>query len=107
MNDPHDQLEALLNRALEFKPAERPAFLAGACGKDQELRQKVETLLRADADAEGFMEAATRVEPAPFSEAPGTVIGHYKLLQKIGEGGFGTVYVAEQREPVKRRVALK
>src|SRR5262245_34673874 len=107
MNEQHDQVEALLNRALEFKPAQRAAFLAGACGNDDELRQKVETLLRAAADAEGFMEAATRLEPTPFSEGPGTVIGHYKLLEKIGEGGFGVVYVSEQREPVKRRVALK
>src|SRR5262249_1078444 len=107
MNDQHDQVEALLNRALEFKPAERIAFLAGACGNDHELRQKVETLLRAADDAEGFMEGATKSEPTPSSESPGTVIGHYKLLEKIGEGGFGAVYVAEQRQPVKRRVALK
>src|SRR5262245_32318559 len=107
MNEQHDQLETLLTRALEFKPAERAAFLAGACGSDHELRKKVETLLRASADAEGFMEGATALAPTPLSEGAGTVIGHYKLLEKIGEGGFGAVYVAEQHEPVKRRVALK
>lgn len=107
MKDNHEQIEALLNRALEFKPAERPAFLAGACGGNNELRDKVETLLAAAAEADGFMEGVTVVAETPLSEAPGTMIGRYKLLQKIGEGGMGVVYMAEQTEPVKRKVALK
>src|ERR1041385_5368099 len=52
-------------------------------------------------------EKAVTVTGAPLLEGPGTVIGRYKLLEKLGEGGFGAIYVAEQREPVKRRVALK
>ena len=107
MNDEHEQMEALLNRALEFEPAERPAFLAGACGGDSGLREKVETLLRAAEEADGFMEGVTTLEETPLSEGPGTVIGRYKLLQKVGEGGMGVVYMAEQTEPVTRKVALK
>lgn len=107
MNEEHDQIEALLNRALEFNPAERPAFLAGACGGNSDLREKVETLLRAAAEADGFMEGVTTLEETPLSEGPGTVIGRYKLLQKVGEGGMGVVYMAEQTEPVTRKVALK
>jgi eukaryotic-like serine/threonine-protein kinase len=107
MNKRHDQIECLLNRALEFKPAERAAFLAGACGADDELRQKVETLLRAAAEAEGFMEGVTVLAETPLSEGPGTIIDRYKLLQKVGEGGMGVVYMAEQTEPVTRKVALK
>jgi len=107
MNEDHDHIEALLTRALEFKPAERPAFLAGACGGDHDLREKVEALLQAAAEADGFMEGITTLEETPLSEGPGTVIGRYKLLQQIGEGGMGVVYMAEQTEPVTRKVALK
>jgi eukaryotic-like serine/threonine-protein kinase len=71
----------------------------------------VEELLRSDREAEEiqFFAGANRTTRAEdlLLEKPGTRIGRYKLLEQIGEGGFGTVYVAEQREPVKRRVALK
>jgi eukaryotic-like serine/threonine-protein kinase len=97
----------LLNRALEFKPAERAAFLAGACGADHDLRQRVETLLQAAVEAEGFMEGVTVLDETPPSEGPGTIIDRYKLLQKLGEGGLGVIYMAEQTEPVTRKVALK
>src|SRR5262249_10355163 len=66
---------------------------------------RVETLLRAHADAAGFLQAT--LTAAPAQEGPGTTIGRYKLLQQIGEGGFGVVYMAEQVEPVRRKVALK
>ncbi len=93
-------------------PAEkREGYLVGACGKDLALRSKVEALLKADAEAGGFMAAPTagaaQQGTAPSQEQPGAQIGRYKLLEKIGEGGFGEVWMAEQREPVKRRVALK
>jgi serine/threonine protein kinase len=94
-------------------PEERQAFLDGACGRDAALRHKVDQLLE-----EHFASDSLLLEPAvdrdatwedavQVSERPGAVIGHYKLLQKIGEGGFGVVYMAEQKEPIKRRVALK
>src|SRR5262249_21986881 len=77
-----------------------------------ELRQKIEALLRAYEQAGSFLESpasppvATIDEPPP-TEGPGTIIGPYKLLEQIGEGGFGVVYMAEQTQPVRRKVALK
>src|SRR5439155_9597185 len=94
-------------------PRARGVFLDGACREDPALRGKVEAMLADHFSADAFM-AAPAVAEAAFSESepPGierldTTIGRYKLLQKIGEGGFGVVYLAEQKEPVKRRVALK
>ena len=97
-------------------PEERSAFVMSACGADAELRARVEELLLAHDGAGAFLRgdpngAGDRGAPGravnELSEGPGTIIGRYKLLQKIGEGGFGVVYMAEQREPVKRKVALK
>src|SRR6516225_4469840 len=92
-------------------PEERAAYLEQACGGDAALRATVEALLRADVGASSFMEGPQR-DPAatvdvPTGERPGMVIGPYKLLQEIGEGGMGTVFMAEQVEPVRRMVALK
>ena len=113
----HDQphsasLKNIYLRAVEKKtPQERAAFLDGACGDDLALRTKVEALLRENAD-DSFLEhpaveGVTVVDPSPLSEGPGTEIGRYKLLQKVGEGGMGVVYMAEQTQPVTRKVALK
>src|ERR1044071_8630785 len=85
-------------------------FLDEACGGDPELRARVEELLRAHRDAGSFLDPeATRpaVSAAPVVESVGTVIGPYRLLEQIGEGGFGTVFMAEQTEPIRRKVALK
>ncbi|MEO8426022.1 MAG: serine/threonine-protein kinase [Verrucomicrobiota bacterium] len=110
MNANREKVETLFTEALKFKPEERAAFLAGACGNDTELRGQLEKLLRAEAEAGGFLPEAPNARATvvvPISEGPGTVIGRYKLLQQVGEGGCGVVYMAEQEEPVRRRVALK
>jgi eukaryotic-like serine/threonine-protein kinase len=101
--------------ALEIEtPEARAAYLQGACGRDATLRRKVDELLKehfsndsliAGPALEGERTAEFK-SPTP-AEAPAQMLGRYKLLEKIGEGGFGEVWMAEQREPVKRRVALK
>ena len=91
---------------------ERARYLDDACGRDAALRDRIEGLLqRLPADSYLEAPAAERIEtmidrPSP-DESAGSVIGRYKLLEQLGEGGFGVVWAAEQREPVKRRVALK
>ena len=94
-------------------PEERLAFLDGACGKDPALRHKVDQLLEEHFATDSLLQQVavdrdvTWEDAVKMSEGPGDIIGRYKLLQKIGEGGFGVVYMAEQKAPVKRRVALK
>jgi serine/threonine protein kinase/tetratricopeptide (TPR) repeat protein len=110
--------EAIFFAALELPPADRPAFLDRACAGDAGLRARIEQMLAAQSHLGGFLdppEAGAGVElqrtaPAvpPAAEAAGAVIaGKYKLLERIGEGGMGSVWVAEQLEPVRRRVAVK
>jgi WD40 repeat protein/serine/threonine protein kinase len=102
--------KAIFLEALDRKePDELIRFLDQSCGADAALRARVEELLCAHRDAGNFLgrpdqPEATRDEPV--SEGPGTVIGPYKLLEQIGEGGFGVVYMAEQ-QPLHRKVALK
>src|SRR5262249_36107783 len=97
-------------------PAQRRAYLDGACAQKSELRRQVEYLLRLHEGAGSFLEdpaieTATGAFPgaaeASGKEAAGAVIGPYELLQQIGEGGMGTVWMAQQTEPVKRLVAVK
>src|SRR5436305_1810829 len=91
-------------------PEERAAFLDQACANNAELRHSVDLLLNAHDKAGHFLQggpANNQTTDQPHREAPGTVIGPYKLLQQIGEGGMGTVYMAEQSQPVQRKVALK
>src|SRR5258708_2194021 len=104
-----ERIEALFSQAIEFRPDERAAFLAGACGQDSALLARVQALLQAHEADEGILPEQPRAEPAGglIAEKSGDRIGHYKLLQQIGEGGCGVVYMAEQEEPVRRRVALK
>jgi serine/threonine protein kinase len=103
----------LFAAALEIDaPAERSAYLDRACGGEDGLRARVEALLRAHDQAGSFLAAPPVAAPATLDaprplEGPGTIIGPYKLLQAIGEGGRGTVYMADQARPVKRLVALK
>src|SRR5262249_12261683 len=106
--------EAIFAAALSQPPEGREVFLTQACGKDASMRERIQTLLAAHEKAGEFLEplaapaspAQTLVVQIP-TEKPGDVIGHYKIREKVGEGGFGVVYVAEQTEPVRRRVALK
>jgi eukaryotic-like serine/threonine-protein kinase len=88
-------------------PNERAAFLESVCEGDDALRDRLFSLVSAYDEAGTFLPLTPKVDAAVRDEGPGAVVGRYKLLEKIGEGGFGVVYMAEQREPVKRRVALK
>jgi tetratricopeptide (TPR) repeat protein/serine/threonine protein kinase len=93
--------------AVKLPAAERQAYLQQACGDDQALYQRIAALLEAQAEIGSFQEApAPTVDQSP-GETVGAVIGPYKLLEPIGEGGMGTVWMAQQTEPVKRLVALK
>jgi WD40 repeat protein/serine/threonine protein kinase len=105
----------LFLKALELGSAgERQQYLDAMCGPDAALRAEVESLLEASARAGRFLESAAPALPrnatvaeSLVTECPGTVIGPYKLLEQIGEGGFGVVFMAEQQHPVRRKVAVK
>jgi len=125
MNDPPNREVVVFNAVLQLPTGERAAYLSERCRDDPELRRRVATLLQAHDRAGAFLQepparsAPDSVVPAPSEsngersdrEPPGETcgdrVGHYKLLQQIGEGGCGVVYMAEQEEPVRRRVALK
>ena len=118
--DPPPDIDAIFHAALQIVDRdERESYLESACGTDLELRRRVKSLVEADVHADDYFQTAqvtpgkslgdhqsTLTQTTPV-ETPGTKIGRYKLLQQIGEGGFGGVWMAEQSEPVKRRVALK
>jgi WD40 repeat protein/serine/threonine protein kinase len=105
--------EVIFYAAIKLKsPDERNAYIKEACGNDIDLLSRVEALLKAHQEAGDFLKAPAfgadvTLENTLKIEGPGTRIGHYELLELIGEGGMGLVYLAEQKEPVKRRVALK
>jgi eukaryotic-like serine/threonine-protein kinase len=103
---------AIFKAAVKLSPERRAAFLDQACASDGELRHEIESLLRAHDAPGGFLgnlssqsDATEDFEPIP--ERAGTVIGPYKLMEQIGQGGMGLVFVAEQQHPVRRKVALK
>jgi serine/threonine protein kinase/WD40 repeat protein len=106
------QVESILAAAVEMESdAERRAFVDRACAGDVELKRRVEELIENHFRAGSFLESPAPGLAAPAGESvrerPGTVIGPYKLLEQIGEGGFGIVFMAEQTQPVRRKVALK
>jgi serine/threonine protein kinase len=103
---------AIFKAVVKLSPERRAAFLDQACASDGELRHEIEYLLRAHDASGSFLgnlssqsDATEDFEPIP--ERPGTVMGPYKLMEQIGEGGMGLVFVAEQEHPVRRKVALK
>jgi tetratricopeptide (TPR) repeat protein/tRNA A-37 threonylcarbamoyl transferase component Bud32 len=108
------QANELFLKALEMRSAgQRQEYLDGACAADAALRAEVEALLEASARAGRFLESpAPALNPVatadePITDRPGDIIGPYKLMEQIGEGGMGLVYVAEQQQPVRRKVAVK
>src|SRR5688572_293523 len=112
---PEAEREVLLfQAAAQLGAVERMQFLDLKCGDEKVLRRRVEALLAAHEGSRAFMvdlpdaRATTRVDPGPIDDQPmEQTIGRYKIREKIGEGGCGVVYVAEQSVPIRRRVALK
>ena len=115
MNEPPNREEVIFEAALKLPAGQRADYLSKTCGEDAALRERIESLLKAHQAAGGFMETPAAAAgktimlslPSSPDEKPGDKIGRYKLLQQIGEGGCGVVYLAEQEKPVRRRVALK
>src|SRR5262245_53676474 len=113
MNAEFRRVKEIFLAAVEKQDAAaRDAYVRAACGPDEDVRRQVDALLGQHAQAGSFLEPPARspvgtVGEQPVREGPGTVLGPYKLLEQIGEGGMGLVFVAEQQEPVRRRVALK
>jgi serine/threonine protein kinase/formylglycine-generating enzyme required for sulfatase activity/dienelactone hydrolase len=111
-NKPSD-IKSILFDALEKRDAkERAAYLDSVCGSNADLRAEAESLLESYENAGGFLpspdlDPAVTLDDAPMTEGLGAIIGRYKLLEKIGEGGMATVYMAEQERPIYRKVALK
>ena len=104
-------IDSIFCSAIEIEsPDERRALVAQACGDDVDLRNQVERLLHAHFHGRSILDAP--VQPVatvdePLRATAGTAIGPYKLIEPIGEGGMGSVWMAQQTEPVKRLVALK
>jgi len=115
MINPNDAKSIFL-AVIDLPPADRASFLKEATAGDAALHERVEALLKAHDNPDSFLDrpAARVAAPVdlssaemPVKEPPGTMIGPYKLLEPIGEGGMGIVYLAEQQQPVRRQVALK
>jgi eukaryotic-like serine/threonine-protein kinase len=118
IDDPQPGETAMVERSIfiaaleKDDAAERAAYLEQACAGDVILRQRIERLLNVHERADRFLNGGAAAsgettDSEPIAECPGTVIGPYKLLQQIGEGGMGAVFMAEQTRPVQRKVALK
>src|SRR5688572_13177036 len=113
-----ERVQNLLAGASELSPDQRGAYLDAGCGGDVALRAEIESLLKSHEEAGRFLATPTGEAPrlsgpgvpivaVPSREGPGARIGPYRILQLIGEGGFGSVFLAEQEKPVARKVALK
>ena len=100
-----EKIKELFGAALERDPSDRDAFLQAACGTDLSLRQEVESLIRAHQSSSNLWQHPFRPQPSENTE--GRSIGPYQLLKRIGEGGMGQVWLAQQTSPLQRQVALK
>src|SRR5262245_16805178 len=105
-------LEAIFFAARQKKAEDRAAYLDAVCAADADLRRRVEQFLLAQAEIGSFLERPALEPPTEDAagrgrERPGMMVGPYKLMEQIGEGGMGLVFVAEQTQPVRRQVALK
>ncbi|MBC8355141.1 MAG: tetratricopeptide repeat protein [Planctomycetes bacterium] len=113
MTDSTDRAQSLFLDALEIATErDRAAYIEAECGADGALRQEVEELLDHEQRLGRFLEpgdegAASTIDTSPVTETVGSIIGPYKIREQIGEGGMGIVFVAEQKKPVRRKVALK
>ena len=115
MTEPHPREEAIFDGALQLSPERREAYLQAACEGDIPLMERIRDLIRFHEKDDGPLETpavasapkAPIVRSLPTGEKPGDKVGNYKILQLIGEGGCGSVFMAEQEQPVRRRVALK
>ena len=115
MNKKHPREEAIFEGALQLSPEQREAYIQAACGGDVTLMERIRDLICFHEKGDGPLETPAVVSPPnppivpglPPGEKPGDKIGNYKILQLIGEGGCGSVFMAEQEQPVRRRVALK
>ncbi len=110
MKSDHERIESILVTALEIQSeSEQLKYLNDACGADVDLRSRVDRLIQNHREAGSFLAMPAQNPQAGPSmpDQPGSKIGPYKLLQKLGEGGMGVVFLAEQDQPVRRRVALK
>jgi eukaryotic-like serine/threonine-protein kinase len=113
VNEPNPE-KTIFAAARQLPPEDRAAYLDDACSDNGPLRRRIEALLNASEQSGAFLEVSaaptlgrTPATSIPLAEKLGHKVGRYKLLQQIGEGGCGVVYMAEQEEPVRRRVALK
>jgi hypothetical protein len=107
MGTDSSDVKSIFYEALQTSVDERAAFLESRCGQNTALHAEIESLLRSHERANGFLpspdvDLGGNPESGPVVEGPGTVIGRYKLLEKIGEGGMAVVYMAEQTEQIGR-----